>query len=80
VQAVVSLSYSLYVFQTKFGLNFYEELERVFNNFLKQHMKIILGDFSVKAGKEDMFKTTTENETLPEINDNGVRMHKLCNI
>jgi hypothetical protein len=28
--------------------SFYEELERVFNEFTKYHMKILLGDFSAK--------------------------------
>jgi hypothetical protein len=30
----------------------YKELERVFDKFLKYHMKILLGDFSAKVGKE----------------------------
>jgi hypothetical protein len=33
---------------------FYEELEDVFVNFLKYHMKLFLGDFN-KVGKEDIF-------------------------
>jgi hypothetical protein len=37
-------------------------------------MKILLGDFSAKVGREDIFKTTG-NESLHVIsNDNGVRV------
>jgi predicted RNA-binding protein associated with RNAse of E/G family len=54
---------------------FYEELERVFDKFSNYHMKILLGDFSAKAGREDIFKPTIGNESLHEIsNDNGVRL------
>jgi hypothetical protein len=38
-------------------------------------MKILLGDFNAKVGREDIFKPTTGNESLDEIsNDNGVRL------
>jgi hypothetical protein len=38
-------------------------------------MKILLGDFNAKVGKEDIFKPTIGNENLHEIsNDNGVRV------
>jgi exonuclease III len=54
---------------------FYEELESVFDKFPKYHMKILLGDFNAKAGEEDIFKPTIENERLHEISsDNGVRL------
>jgi hypothetical protein len=36
----------------------YEELERVCDKFPKYNMKILLGDFNAKAGKEDIFKPT----------------------
>jgi hypothetical protein len=36
--------------------SFYEELERVFDKFPKYHMKILLGDFNAKVGKEDNFE------------------------
>jgi hypothetical protein len=39
----------------------YEEKECVLNKF---HMKILLGDFSAKVGKEDIFKPTIEHECL----------------
>jgi hypothetical protein len=34
----------------------YEELECMFDKFPKYHKKILLGDFDVKVGKEDIFK------------------------
>jgi hypothetical protein len=38
-------------------------------------MKILLGDFNVKVGKEDIFKSTIQNESLHEIsNYNGVKL------
>jgi hypothetical protein len=38
-------------------------------------MKILLGDFNVKLGREDTFKPTIGNESLHEYsNDNGVRV------
>jgi hypothetical protein len=39
----------------------YEELERVFDKFPKYHMKILLGDFNAKVGREDILKTTIGN-------------------
>jgi hypothetical protein len=55
--------------------SFYEELERVFDKFPKYHTKILLGDFNAKVGREEIFKPTTENESLHKIsNDNGVRL------
>jgi exonuclease III len=55
--------------------SFYEELEQVFYNFPKYHMKILLGDFNAKLGREDTFKPTIGNESLHEDNnDNGVRV------
>jgi hypothetical protein len=37
-------------------------------------MKILLGDFNAKVGRENIFKPTIGNESLHEIsNDNGVR-------
>jgi hypothetical protein len=35
--------------------SFYEELERVFDKFPKYHMKILLGDFNAKVGREAIF-------------------------
>jgi hypothetical protein len=35
--------------------SFYKELEQVFDQFPRYHMKILL-DFNVKVGREDIFK------------------------
>jgi exonuclease III len=43
--------------------SFYEELERVFDKFPKYQMKILLGDFNAKVGREDIFKPTIGNES-----------------
>jgi exonuclease III len=37
--------------------NFYEELGRVFDQFPRYDMDILLGDFNVKVGREDIFQT-----------------------
>jgi hypothetical protein len=38
-------------------------------------MKILLGDFNAKIGREDIFKPTVGNESLHKIsNDSGVRL------
>ena len=42
----------------------YEELEYVFDHFPKYHMKILLGDFNIKVGRENIFKLTIRNESL----------------
>jgi hypothetical protein len=45
------------------------------DKFPKYHMKILLGDFRAKVGREDIFKVTFGNKSLHEIsNDNGVRL------
>jgi hypothetical protein len=38
--------------------SFYEEPAVVFDQFPKYHMKILLGDFNAKVGREDIFKST----------------------
>jgi hypothetical protein len=48
-----------------------EELERVFDKFPKYQIKILLGDFHAKVGREDIFKLIIGNESLHVIsNDN----------
>jgi endonuclease/exonuclease/phosphatase family metal-dependent hydrolase len=55
--------------------SFYEELEEVFDHFPKYHMKILLGDFNAKVGREDTFKSTIGNESLhQDSNYNVVRV------
>jgi exonuclease III len=34
--------------------SFYEELEQVFDQFPRYHMKILLGDFNTKVGRENI--------------------------
>jgi hypothetical protein len=43
--------------------SFYEELQRVFDHSPKYYMKILLGDFNGKVGREDAFKPTIGNES-----------------
>jgi len=38
--------------------SFYKELGRVFDKFPGYSMKILFGDFNVKVGREDIFKST----------------------
>jgi hypothetical protein len=55
--------------------SFYEELECVFDKLPEYHMKILLGDFNAKVGREDIFKLTIGYESLHEFsNANGVRV------
>ena len=35
---------------------FYKELEQVFDHFLRYYMRILLGDFNAKVGRENIFK------------------------
>jgi hypothetical protein len=61
--------------------SFYEELEGFFYHFPKYHMKILLGDFNARVGREDSFKPTIGNESLhQDSNDNGVKSSKQCHI
>jgi len=55
---------------------FYEDLQEFFfNNFPQYHMKILLGDFNAKLGREDIFKPTVGSESLhQDNNDTGVRI------
>ena len=52
--------------------SFYEELEQVFDHFPKNHMKILLGDFIAKVGRENIFKPTIGIESQHQDNDNNV--------
>ncbi|KAJ4441767.1 hypothetical protein ANN_11625 [Periplaneta americana] len=55
--------------------SFYEELEHTFDQFPRYHMKILLGDFNAKVGREDIFRPTIGKESLHAISsDNGVRL------
>jgi hypothetical protein len=51
----------------------------MFDKFPIYHVKILLGDFNAKVGREDIFKPTIGHEILHEIsNDNGVRVVNLA--
>jgi hypothetical protein len=55
--------------------SFHKEVKRVFDQFPRYHMKILMEDFNAKVGREDIFKPITGNESLHEAsNDNGVRV------
>ena len=55
--------------------SFYEELEQVFDHFPKNHIKILLGDFNAKVGRQNFSKPTTGNESLHrDSNNNSVRI------
>ena len=55
--------------------SFYEELEQLFVHFPRYYMKILLGAFNAKVGRENIFKLTIENESQhQDSNDNGVRI------
>jgi len=55
--------------------SFYEELEQVFDQFPKYHMKIVLGDFNAKVWRKNIFKPTIGNASLhKDSNGNWVRI------
>jgi hypothetical protein len=41
--------------------SFYEELEHVFDKFPKYHMQVLLGAFSAKVGRENIFIVMVRN-------------------
>jgi hypothetical protein len=52
-----------------------KELEQVFDHFPRYNMKILLGDFNAKVGRENIFKPTIGNEGLHQVsNDNWFRI------
>jgi hypothetical protein len=42
-------------------------------------MKIFLGDFNAKVGREDIFKPVISNESLHEANNDNGQSSKFCN-
>jgi hypothetical protein len=55
--------------------SFCKKLGSVFDQFSRYDMKILLGDFSAKVGRKDIFKLTVRNERLHKIsNDSGLRL------
>jgi len=58
---------------------FYKELQQVFDHFSKLHIRILLGDFKEKLGRQDILKPTIGNDSVhQDINDNGVRTVNLA--
>ena len=54
---------------------FLKNYSRPFYHFTKYYMKIPLGDFNAKVGREVIFNLTMGNESLHQVsNDNGVRI------
>ena len=54
---------------------FYNLLEQNINQIAKSDIKIILRDFNAKVGKEDIYKPTSDNESVyNETNNNGIKM------
>ena len=54
---------------------FYNLLEQNINQMANSYIKIILGDFNAKVGKEDIYKPTTGNESLHnETNDSRIKI------
>jgi hypothetical protein len=49
-----------------------EELERIFDQFLKHHMKVLLRYFNAKVGRENSFKPVIGNDNLQEISNYNV--------
>jgi hypothetical protein len=55
--------------------SFCDELGSVIDQFPMYDMKILLGDFNAKVGRQNIFKPTIGRERFHEIsNDNGVRV------
>jgi hypothetical protein len=55
--------------------SFYEVKGRVYDQFPRYDTKILLGNFSAKLGRENIFQPSMRNESLREnTNDNGVRV------
>jgi len=52
---------------------FYEELDHVFTQFQKYHMKVVLGGLNAIVGRENIFEPTVGSKSLYEVsNDNRV--------
>jgi hypothetical protein len=47
--------------------SFYEEQECVYDHFPRYHMKILLGNFIAKLGRNDNFKPTVQNENFMKL-------------
>jgi hypothetical protein len=55
--------------------NFYDTLEKIYDLAPQHDIKIVLGDFKAKIGKETTFRPTIGKESLhEETNNNGLRL------
>ena len=55
--------------------SFYETLEKIYEEAPRHDIKIVIGDFNAKIGKEKVFMPTIGKESLhDESNDNGMRL------
>jgi hypothetical protein len=59
-------------------VTFYKELEHVFDQLLKYHVKILLGYFDAKAEREHKCKPTTGNEILHGVTVVNLATSKKC--
>lgn len=58
---------------------FNEDIKRMYSTLPNNHIKIMLGDFNAKIGKEPTLKRTIGKESLHETsNDNGERLINLA--
>lgn len=54
---------TILIIRARAEITMQKKLERIFDEFLKQHTKMLLGDFDVKVGEEDIFQPLIENES-----------------
>jgi len=58
---------------------FYDDLDRVFDNLPRVSIKIVVGDFNAQVGRKNIFKPIVGKEILhQESNNNGMRLISLC--
>lgn len=54
---------------------FYEDLEHILNETPRSRIRIVLGDFNAKLGKENIFRTIIGNHSLHYVtSENGFRL------
>ncbi|VVC39857.1 Endonuclease/exonuclease/phosphatase,Reverse transcriptase domain [Cinara cedri] len=59
--------------------DFYEELDRICDITSNYSVKIVLGDFNAKVGKEEVYRPTIGRDSLHDTsNDNGTRLINFC--
>lgn len=52
---------------------FYENLEQILNEIPRNRIRIVLGDFNAKLGKENIFRTTIGNHSMHDLtSENGL--------